>query len=209
MTPPGAPAFIVVDSSSRAEMVRALRGRPVAVDVETVGMDPRRPGARLRMVQVGAAPGQVWIDLAPGAAISDVLRAAPALIGHNLTFDLLWLDHAGLLRLEEATDRVVDTHHLAHLRDNRTRRLRRSELEHDEWDEAALLDDHDAEDDAVGHALKDLADHHLGPDADAARRRLWAACDLPPATSPSFTAAWGAIPDDHRSCSPTPPPTST
>ena len=66
----------------------------------------------------------------------------------------------------------------------------------DRWDEAALADDNADEDLAPGHGLKDLAAHHLGPDADAARRRLWAAHRLPDGHSAAFTQAWAAIPDD-------------
>jgi hypothetical protein len=82
---------------------------------------------------------------------------------------------------------VVDTLHLAHLRDNRTRTARYLGEGIDRWDQAALADDDADEDLAAGHGVKDLAAHHLGPDADAARRRLWAARRLPDGRSATFT----------------------
>lgn len=192
--PAGMPRRTIANGDNRAEMVRRLAGRAVAVDVETVGTDPWQRGARLRMVQLAAGPGDVWIDPDPGAAVAEILARAPAVLGHNVFFDLLWLDRYGLVRLEDIESRVVDTLHLAHLKDNRTRRsLRRSEDE-DAWDEAALQDADDS-DDAPGHALKNLAAYHLGPSADVAARRLWAERGLPEGRSALFPAAWASLAD--------------
>jgi len=192
-SPPGQPCWDLVTGDNRPLMVSELSGKPVSLDVETVGTDPWQPGSRLRMVQLAAGPGHAWIDFTPGRAIADILAGAPAILGHNVSFDLLWLERFGIIPVGGWEDRTVDTLHLAHLKDNRVVRTPFRSPEHDEWDQAASPEQ--AEEDGPGHGLKDLAAHYLGPDADIARRRLWERYQLPTGGS-EFTAAWAAIPDD-------------
>lgn len=166
-------------------------GRPIAVDVETVGLDPWGVGSRLRMVQVSDRPGLVYVDRHPGERIRAIIDAAPAIIGHNVAFDLLWLYRHGLLSdLDVALAKTVDTMAMAHLKDNRIRAVRGS-IE-DEWDEHAVQY---VDDTAPGQALKDLARYYLGPGCDQAERELVHRFDLPPRGSASFATKWAAIPD--------------
>ncbi len=65
-SPPGQPCWDLVTGASRPLMVSELAGKPVSLDVETVGTDPWQPGSRLRMVQLAAGPGRAWIDFTPG-----------------------------------------------------------------------------------------------------------------------------------------------
>jgi DNA polymerase I-like protein with 3'-5' exonuclease and polymerase domains len=191
---PGMPHRVLASGESRAEMVRQLAGRAVAVSVQTAGTEPWQPGARLRMVVLAAGPGMAWIDLAPGDAVAEILSRAPVLIGHKVFRDLLWLDAFGVVRLEDAEDRAFDTLPLAHLKDNRTSLRRHFSDAQDEWDEATLVDVV-PEEEVPGHALQDLGAHYLGPDADVARRRLWDAHNLPDEGSAEFGFAWTSIDD--------------
>ncbi len=166
---------------------QALKGRRLVVDVETVGLDPW--AGRLRMVQIAAGPDHTWIFLDHWDVVREILLSAETLIGHNIIgFDLLWLDKYGILTLEEAEGRVLDTLHLAHYRDNRTNRSTYI----DDWDEEP-----EPEVRYVGHGLKDLAVEHLGAGADRAEQQLYAAHRLPRNTrSATWALAWARIPDD-------------
>jgi len=188
---PGAPRILLAGADNRDRMVRELVGRPVAFAVATLGSDPWQAGARVRQVALTGTAGEVWLDNHPGTAVGHILRTAPAIIGHHLLADLLWLDKAGLLRLEDVEAEAVDVAHLAHLHDNRTPPRTTQDSP---WAPIAVPKA-PADDDAPGHGLPDLAAHHLGPDADAARRRLWYERGLPPSDQATFAKAWAALDD--------------
>ncbi len=83
------------------EMKRWLGDRQrdvLAIDTETSGLDPRAPGAKLRLVQIGdtetgwAIPWEQW-----GGVALEVMNAWEGPIAmHNAAFDVRWLKvHAG------------------------------------------------------------------------------------------------------------------
>ena len=110
------------DSAALLEWARLQAGRPIAVDVETTGLDPYAPGFRIRTVQLGSTESSWTIPYELGG-LEDLVRASLALAGlllaHNASYDLQVLAHAGLLDLDEAWSRTVDTRILAHLLDPR------------------------------------------------------------------------------------------
>lgn len=70
----------------------------LAVDSETSGLDPRAPGAKLRLVQIGdhetgwAIPWEQW----GGVALECLNAWEGDYVFHNAAFDIRWLDlHAG------------------------------------------------------------------------------------------------------------------
>jgi len=141
---------MVVDEINVEEAVRQLfsSDAPLAVDVETTGLDRFGVRFELRMVQVATAE-RAWVFPDPMSkqgvqrAIRDVLASRPVLLAHNASFDLVVLDRFGLVDLEEAWGRMVDTSILSRLLDPRSK-----------------------QDGAVGHNLENLCAHYLGdPDA--------------------------------------------
>lgn len=183
-------AYTVVTPNSVRTVIETLAGRPLVLDTETDGLDPWT--GRLRMVQLASEPEHTWIFL-PDCwdAVRDILLGAQILIGHNITgFDLLWLDRFGILSLEEAEERVLDTLHLAHYRDNRTNRSTFI----DNWGES---DPEPATHRYVGHGLKDLAVESLGAEADSSERQLQVVHNLPDnSRSKVWAKRWSLIPDD-------------
>ena len=183
-------AYTVVTPNSVRTVIETLAGRPLVLDTETDGLDPWT--GRLRMVQLASGSEHTWIFL-PNCwdAVRDILLGAQILIGHNITgFDLLWLDSHGILSLEEAEGRVLDTLHLAHYRDNRTNRSTFI----DNWDES---DPEPATHRYVGHGLKDLAVESLGAEADSSERQLQVVHNLPDnSRSKVWAKRWALIPDD-------------
>lgn len=184
--------YTLVNGDNRTKAMAALAGRDLALDVETVRLYPWHRESRLRMVQLAADPRHTWIFLDPSDDVRQIIHEATALVGHNLSFDLQWIDAAGLGRIEDTFPKSIDTHHLAHYHDNRPVKSR-WDPEHDEWDDS--VDECD-DADAVGHGLKALAVHHLGPEADRAERDLYVAHNLPTPRSQGWAAAWAAIPDN-------------
>lgn len=183
----GMTPYTVYRPEHQASVLQALSGRRLVVDVETVDLDPSR--GRLRMVQLAASPEHTWIFLDHWDVVRHILLSAEILIGHNITgFDLLWLDQYGILNLEEANGKVLDTMHLAHYQDNRTNR-------------STYIDNWGYEQESgvryVGHGLKDLAVEHLGVGADRAEQQLHEAHHLPRNTrSAAWALAWSQINDD-------------
>jgi DNA polymerase-1 len=119
---------------------------PLAVDVETTGLDIYGRDFRIRMVQV-ATMEKAWVfpvEAEPelSVVVAAVLASRPVLLAHNASYDLLCLDRFGYLDLEEAWTRTVDTRLLGHLLDPRSKA-----------------------DGAVGHNLENMASHYLGEDA--------------------------------------------
>lgn len=183
-------AYTVVTPNNVRTVIETLAGRPLVLDTETDGLDPWT--GRLRMVQLASGFEHTWIFL-PNCwdAVRDILLGAQILIGHNITgFDLLWLDSHGILSLEEAEGRVLDTLHLAHYRDNCTNRSTFI----DNWDES---DPEPATHRYVGHGLKDLAVESLGAEADSSERQLQVVHNLPDnSRSKVWAKRWALIPDD-------------
>lgn len=97
--------------------------RALAVDTETTGLDIYSRSFALRLVQFGDER-EAWVLRADvfASAIEEAFRRwAGPLLFHNATYDLLVLDHAGLLLLEDGYGRAFDTRILAHLIDPRLR----------------------------------------------------------------------------------------
>jgi DNA polymerase I len=116
----------------------------LGLDVETTGLNIYG-GDTLRLVQFGDADAAYILNPnvpAHAAAVAEAIATAPRLVLHNAPFDLLVLDHAGLLVLEDVWPRVFDTRTMSH-----------------------LLDPRGKHEGGTGHGLKALAEHHVGDGA--------------------------------------------
>lgn len=144
----------VQDSSDldRFEEFCRMPRRIMAVDTETTGLDIYSAGFGLRLVQFGDEH-QAYVlryDLFKGA-IKKALAELPLLLFHNATFDLLVLDHFGVIRLEESFPKAHDTRTLAHLLDPRA--------------------DNEG---GIGHHLKGLSTVYVSGDAPDSQKELHA-----------------------------------
>lgn len=142
----------IIDDASDLDAVRrdilAAAG-PMAIDTETTGLGIFGAGFRIRLAQIGNKE-QAWVFKIEGStdAVADCYRQVvaghPRLLAQNAMFDLLVLDRAGLIDMEEVYDRIHDTRVLAHLLDPRTQN-----------------------DGGVGHSLEPLVAHYYNdPEAD-------------------------------------------
>jgi DNA polymerase-1 len=97
---------------------------PLAVDVETTGLDTFSKDFRIRTIQL-ATKEKAWVFQVEKSErlrpiIERELASRPILLAHNANFDLLALDRFGYLDLEDAWGRMVDTRLLCHLLDPRS-----------------------------------------------------------------------------------------
>ncbi len=90
-------------------------GSSIAFDLETSGLDPYAVGSRIRLAQIGdgvtgwAIPWDLW----PGLVV-ETLREWDGLIdGHNIGFDIKWLEHFSPWRANWA--KIRDTMLMARL----------------------------------------------------------------------------------------------
>lgn len=147
------PVYVVETFGDSGHAAEALWSSPyLAVDTETTGLDIYSKGFKLRVVQVGTKDAAYVFPVEDhywGGIISDVLRHAKCLVMHNATFDLLVLDNAGLLDLEEGWAKTVDTRILAHLLDPRTMK-----------------------EGGIGHGLKQLSAAYFDQDAPDSQKEL-------------------------------------
>lgn len=114
----------------------------LGLDVETTGLNIYG-GDSIRLVQLGDEREAYIFDMESSddynLIVSNAIASAPRLVLHNAPFDLLTLDHAGLINLEQLWSIVFDTRTMSHLLDPRSK--------------------HEG---GTGHGLKDLAEYHLG-----------------------------------------------
>ena len=145
------PVHIVDDSSDLDEVRRTILAAhgPMAIDTETTGLDIFGAQFHIRLAQIGNRE-VAWVFRLEGTSeavarcYADCVAGHPRLLAQNAMFDLLVLDGAGLLDMEEAYDRITDTRILAH-----------------------LLDPRSANDGGVGHSLEPLVSHYYNdPTAD-------------------------------------------
>lgn len=87
-----------VDDAFAFKRWASERHEALGVDTETSGLNPRAPGAKLRLVQIGdrksgwAIPWEQW----GGVALEILNQFDGYWVAHNLAFDARWLDiHAG------------------------------------------------------------------------------------------------------------------
>ena len=123
----------------------------IGLDTETTGLDIYSPGWGLRLVQFGDGSNG-WVLQADQFAdvIRGALRDQRKRFGiHNAAFDLLVLDRALGVTVEELSPRVTDTQILSHLADPRGRA-----------------------EGGVGQHLKDLAQAYLDPSASDGQKEL-------------------------------------
>ncbi len=166
----------LVETDADADEFAGWLGRPrraLAVDTETTGLDIFSPGFALRLVQFGDTESAYVLPADRFARqIADALLPPVPLVFHNATYDLLVLDHAGLLvDLSAVYARSWDTRILAHLLDPR-----------------ALSEG------GTGHGLKMLSAFHVDetiPDGDAALKYVFRENGW------KHEAGWAAIPIDH------------
>jgi len=89
----------------------------VAVDTETSGLDPRDPGARIRLIQFGdtrqgwSVPWEDW----RGLALEALGAWEGTFVTHNAAFEIKWVHHHSAFRFPR--DRTVDTMIGAHIID--------------------------------------------------------------------------------------------
>ncbi len=146
----------------------------LGLDVETTGLNIYG-GDTLRLVQFGDERSAFVLDPSHEQhrmAIADVLRSAPRLVLHNAPFDLLALDRAGLVTLEDVWPKVYDTRTMAHLLDPRGR--------------------HEG---GVGHGLKELAEVHVGDGCAAYEKALKARFRTLKLTN---STGWAGVPLDDE-----------
>ncbi|PXY33569.1 hypothetical protein BAY59_10835 [Prauserella coralliicola] len=118
----GLPAIVERSGAVRAAslgeaaeaVLRAVNrtGGELTVDVETTGYPVGHMDYALRTVQLGDDELAVVFDAADtehGAAVRELLAAAPVLHAHSATADLVPLAHAGLVDHEGAWERMHDT----------------------------------------------------------------------------------------------------
>ncbi len=102
------PWSLVTDSEALEEVLRELRSiEVIGIDCETTGLDPL--GDHLRLIQL-ATPNKVYlVDCARVApqTLAPLFRAGPRFVGHNLKFDLGFLQAVGLP--VPGGDRLFDT----------------------------------------------------------------------------------------------------
>ena len=97
---------------------------PLAVDVETTGLDTYSKGFRIRTIQL-ATKDKAWVFQVEKSdrfrnLIQCELAARDTLLAHNANFDLLALDRFGYVQLEAAWAVMKDTRLMAHLLDPRS-----------------------------------------------------------------------------------------
>jgi DNA polymerase-1 len=129
-----------------------IPNRDVAVDTETTGLDFWSRLFKLRLAQFGTET-EAWVlraDQFPAEIKAGLLRA-PSLLMHNVPFDGIVLDGAGMMSLDDVLAKTTDTYILAHLMDPRA-----------------------IEDGGLGHHLKDLAVEHIDPTVQDPQRALLA-----------------------------------
>lgn len=105
-------ALVPMTVEQAADTVRALIARDGAltVDVETTGYPIGHADYELRTVQLGSHDAAVVFDpIEHAEAIRGLLAAAPRLVAHSATADLVPLEYAGLIEAESAWDRMHDT----------------------------------------------------------------------------------------------------
>jgi len=139
------PVDVVCGSDDLEAVRRDIDGcsGPMAVDVETTGLDIFAAGFGVRMVQLAVCE-RAWCFPIEGYAavdqlLRDVLASRPMLLAHNASYDLMVLDRFGYVELGEAWSRMSDTRIMGH-----------------------LLDPRSTADGAVGHKLEAMAAHYLG-----------------------------------------------
>lgn len=143
----------LVSDEDAQEFYRWLvTNRVVAVDTETTGLDIYSPTHKVRLVQFGSTAEAYVLEVDKfRSAIKRALNLVPYLVMHNAAYDMAVLDRHGLASLDELKGRTFDTGILAH-----------------------LLDPRGKQEGGTGHGLKDLAVHHLDPNADTGQKVLHA-----------------------------------
>jgi len=96
---PPAPSYTLVATARAVEdMLTAVRGVPVVgLDTETTGLDPLTD--RLRLIQIATPDAAYMLDafaLDPRLIAPLLAGDGPVLVGHNLKFDLRFLESAGV-----------------------------------------------------------------------------------------------------------------
>ena len=135
---------VVASAVDRVHLMEWIKTPRLAVglDVETTGLNIFGRDT-LRTVQFGDEHMAWMVPVHQNReVIRKAIQTAENLVLHNATFDLLVLDKAGIVPLEETLPKADDTRLLAHLLDPRSK--------------------HEG---GTGHALKDLGVQHLGDGA--------------------------------------------
>ncbi len=121
--------------------------RPIAVDVETTGLDTFCDSFRCRSVQFATLSESWVVQVDKGGfdeLVRDVLGRSKRLLAHHAVYDITVLDRFGFGDYQSLWRKMTDTRILAH-----------------------LLDPRSIQDGAVGHKLEALAAFYLGdPHAD-------------------------------------------
>ncbi|GIG61148.1 hypothetical protein Lfu02_55200 [Longispora fulva] len=132
----------------------AERQGELAYDVETTGLDIYSGDFRVRLAQFGTRHEAWVLPVESGAEFGEAARRVvsrhPALVAHNAPYDILAAHKEWGTGIEGVFTRMTDTRTLSHLTDSRS-----------------LKDGG-----PTGHALEDLAEHYVCPDARQAERDL-------------------------------------
>ena len=149
------PVYIIGSIGDAMDVPPIPEGVPLAVDVETTGLDHYAPGWRVRTIQLGTREA-AWVfqvERCPELlrSVVTILRETDRLLAHNASYDLQALDRIGVMSLEESWPKMIDTYLLAH-----------------------LLDPRQPQDGATGHMLENLCKAYFDPSAHDHRNALLA-----------------------------------
>lgn len=152
-------------------------GGTLCVDIETTGLDVYSADFSIRLVQLGNH-NEALVLIAgryPDLIRYAIERADRIIVHTSDNFDLLALDHAGIVPLEVSLPKTVNTHILAHLLDPRAKGEGSN---------------------AIGHQLEALCRHYgVDPDAKEAKDALKEV--FRKEYKATLSTGWAAIDIDH------------